>query len=147
MYSLLLHLHSLLRFFILIALLIVIVKAVMGMTNKTPFGKWDNKFSLYLLIFTHLQLIIGVILYFISPQVWFDGSTMSDKVARYWAVEHVVGMLIAVILITVARITSKRFANDHEKHKRLFIFNLIALAIVVIIIGLGDRGLFSMTVN
>ena len=70
---------------------------------------------------------------------------MSDNVARYWAVEHVFGMLLAVILITVARVTSKRFANDYEKHKRLFIFNLIALAIVIIIISMGDRGLFGVS--
>ena len=80
MYTGLLHTHSLLRYFILIALLVVIIKAVIGLMNKQPYGKWDNKFSLYLFIFTHMQLLVGLIIYFMSPFVKFGfGQTMSDK--------------------------------------------------------------------
>lgn len=145
MYQTLLLTHSLLRYFILLALLAVIIKSLIGMMNKESFGKWDNKISLYLLIFTHLQLVAGLILYFISPFVKFSGDSMSDKVARYWTVEHIFGMLIAVVLITVARVTSKRMASDQAKFKRLFVFNLIALAVIVVIVLLGDRGLLAMT--
>src|ERR671912_689251 len=108
MYTGLLHTHSLLRYFILISLVVVIIKAVIGLMNKEPYGKWDNKFSLYLFIFTHMQLLAGLILYFVSPFVKFGSTTMGDKVTRYWTVEHIVAMLIAVVLITLARTTSKR---------------------------------------
>ena len=141
MYTGLLHTHSLLRYFILIALVVVIIKAVIGLMNKQPYGKWDNKFSLYLFIFTHMQLLAGLILYFASPFVKFGSETMSDKVTRYWTVEHIFAMTIAVVLITVARATSKRMTNDTAKHKRLFIFNTIALAIIGITIYLSGRGL------
>ncbi len=147
MYHTLLLSHSLLRYFILIALVVVIVKSLMGMMNKEPFGKWDNKFSLYLLIFTHLQLVVGLILYFVSPWVKFSGETMGDKVGRYWTVEHIFGMLIAVVLITIARISLKRMTSDLAKFKRLFVFNLIALLIIVVIILLSDRGLLTMSVS
>jgi hypothetical protein len=142
MYTGLLHTHSLLRYFILLALIVVIVKAAMGLTNKQSFGKWDNKFSLYLLIFTHMQLLTGLILYFVSPFVKFGPDTMSVKETRYWTVEHLVAMLLAVVLITVARITSKRMSSDEGKHKRLFIFNLIALIIILIMIWHGGRPMF-----
>lgn len=142
MYLGLLHTHSLLRYFILLALLLVIVKAAMGLANKKPFGKWDNKFSLYLLIFTHMQLLTGVILYFVSPFVKFGPDTMSVKETRYWTVEHLVAMLLAVVLITVARISSKRIPTDEGKHKRLLIFNLIALVIILIMIWHGGRPMF-----
>src|SRR5688572_33210656 len=143
MYTGLLHTHSLLRYFILIALLVVIIKAVIGLVNKQPFGKWDNKFSLYLFIFTHMQLLVGLILYFVSPFVKFGSTTMSDKTTRYWAVEHIVGMLVAVVLITLARTTAKRMASDEAKHKRLAIFNLVTLVVILAMIWLSGRPMFN----
>lgn len=143
MYTGLLHTHSLLRYFVLIALVVVIVKAVIGLVNKQPFGKWDNKFSLYLFIFTHMQLLVGLILYFVSPFVKFGSTTMSDKTTRYWAVEHIVGMLVAVVLITLARTTAKRMASDEAKHKRLAIFNFVALVVILAMIWLSGRPMFN----
>ena len=141
MYTGLLHTHSLLRYFILIALVVVIVKAVIGLTQNQPYGKWDNKFSLYLFIFTHMQLLVGLILYFVSPFVKFGSTTMSDKGTRYWTVEHIFAMLIAVVLITLARTTSKRMADDAAKHKRMAIFNFVALVVIVAMIWLSGRPL------
>jgi hypothetical protein len=145
MYSTLLEIHSLLRYFVLLSLLVVIIQSVIGMNGNKPFGKWDNKFSLYLLIFTHLQLLVGLILYFVSPNVRFGGGVMADKMARYWTVEHIFGMLVAVTLITIARITSKRMATDQAKFKRLAIFNFVALVVIIAIVWLSGRGLLTMT--
>jgi hypothetical protein len=147
MYSILLQIHSLLRYLVLLSLVIVIIKSLLGMMNNGRFGLWDNKASLYLLIFTHLQLLAGLLLYFTSPIVRFGGGVMADKLARYWTVEHIFGMLIAVTLITMARITSKRMAADSDKFKRLLIFNLIALLVVVAVILMSGRGLLTMTTS
>ena len=141
MYTGLFHTHSLLRYFILIALVVVIIKAILGLMNKQPYGKWDNKLGLYLFIFTHMQLLIGLILYFVSPFVKFGPDTMSDQTTRYWTMEHIVMMLIAVVFITLARTTSKRMATDEGKHKRMLIFNGIALAIIVATIMMSGRQL------
>lgn len=134
MFNALVQTHSILRYLVLITLVIVIIMALIGIVSKKPFGKWDNKFSLFLLIFTHLQLVVGLVLYFVSPSVKFEAGTMKDKELRYWAVEHITAMLIAVILITVARISSKKMTTDVAKHKRLFTFNLIALIIIIVIL-------------
>ncbi|HEY9048920.1 MAG TPA: cytochrome B [Ohtaekwangia sp.] len=136
MYTGLLHTHSSLRYLVLLLLLAVIFKSLTGFTGKKPFEKLDDKLSLFLLIFTHIQLVVGLILYFVSPFVQFGAQTMSDKATRYWTVEHIFGMLIAVVLITIARATSKRMTDPVAKHKRLFIFNLIALIIIVAMIVL-----------
>lgn len=141
MYTGLLHTHSLLRYFILIALVVVILKAVIGLVNKQPYGKWDNKLGLYLFIFTHMQLLVGLILYFDSPFVKFGSDTMSDKTTRYWTVEHIFAMLIVVVIITLARTTSKRMSNDEAKHKRMAIFNFVAFAVIVAMIWLSGRPL------
>ena len=139
LYPGLLQAHSYLRYFILIFLVIVIVKSLIGFLNKQPYGKWDNKLGLYLFIFTHMQLLVGLILYFVSPFVKFGPDTMSDKATRYWTVEHIFAMLIAVALITIARTSSKRMPTDEAKHKRMLIFNFVALVEIIAIVWLSGR--------
>jgi Na+-driven multidrug efflux pump len=139
MYTGLLHTHSMLRYLVLVFLLVVIVTSLAGWLGKKPYKKLDNKLSLYLFISTHLQLLVGLILYFVSP--WVKFSEMSNRDFRYWTVEHVSMMLIAVVLITLGRTTSKKMTDDTAKHKRLFLFNLIALVIVVVAIVMSKRGL------
>jgi hypothetical protein len=146
MYTGFLHLHSALRYFVLILLIVVIARAMMGWLNSRPYVKWDNKFSLWLLIATHLQVVVGLILYFVSPFVQFNGQTMKDATTRYWTVEHVFGMIIAVALITGARSSHKKLATDAEKHKRLFILNLIALAVIVAVLIFSGRGILRSSV-
>jgi hypothetical protein len=135
--------HSTLRYFILVFLLILLFRSFQGWQQKKAFTGTDNKVSLWLFILTHSQLLIGLILYFISPLVIFDGASMKNAVARYWLVEHISMMLIAVVLITLARTTSKKMTDAVAKHKRLFIFNLIALLIIIVAIAQSGRGFFS----
>lgn len=143
MYTGLLHTHSSVRYLVLLLLIAVIVKSLLGFTGKKPFVKADNMLSLFLLIFTHIQFLAGLLLYFVSPFVKFGPDTMSDKFTRYWTVEHIFGMLIAVVLITVARSTSKRMTDDTAKHKRLFILNTVALVIIVAVILISGRPLIG----
>ena len=145
MYQGLLHLHSFTRYIVLIFLLVVIVQAWLGVTGNRPFGKANNKMSLFLLIFTHVQMLVGLVLYFVSPFVRFGDTTMSDKTTRYWTVEHIFGMLVAVVLITVARASSNKLAKDTAKHKRLLTLNSVALIIIVLTVLLGDRSLLLMS--
>ena len=139
MYPQLLVTHSYLRYFVFFLLIIVIVRSLLGLINKTTYKRIEDKIGLFLLICTHIQVVIGIILYFVSPAVQFGPDTMKNY--RYWTVEHVFGMIIAVILITVARSTAKRMTVDAAKFKRLFVFNSIALAIIVVMIIMSGRGL------
>lgn len=143
MYTGLLHTHSAIRYIVLLALLIVVIASLVGWLNRKPFTATNNKLGLILFIATHTQLLIGLILYFVSPFVKFGSTTMSDKMTRYWTVEHIFGMLAAVVLITLARTTSKRMSDDNAKHKRMFIFNFVALVVIVTIILISDRKLIG----
>lgn len=137
-------LHSITRYLVLIALLGVIIQSLVGMLQSKPYGKLENKAGLYLFIFTHTQLLLGLILYFTSPAVIFSGASMKDSVARYWLVEHSLMMLIAIVLITMARITSKKMPTDAAKHKRLFIFNTLALLLIILAISMSGRSFFGL---
>lgn len=141
MYKALLHAHSGIRYLVLLLLIVVIVKSLLGLVGKKEYTKLDNGLGLSLFIATHVQLLFGIVLYFISPFVQFSGAAMKDATTRYWLVEHGTAMLIAIVLITLARTTSKKMSNDVAKHRRLFLFNLIALAIILFSIHLSGRGI------
>jgi len=143
--QILVTLHSLNRFVLLILLLVVIVKSLIGWLNKSPFEKADDKLSLFLFISTHTQLLLGLILFFVSPIVIFSGASMKDSVARYWLVEHSTGMLIVIVIISMARIQSKKLADSSAKFKKLFTFNIAALAIILANIAMSHRGFFSVS--
>lgn len=144
MYIGLLHTHSILRYLVLILLLIVIIKSFLGFSGKSSYSKIDNALGLSLFSVTHTQLLVGLILYFNSPWVKFSGASMKDAVLRYWTSEHIVIMLIAIVFITLARVTSKKMSDGTAKHRRMFIFNLIALILILVGIAMSQRGFFSM---
>ena len=139
MYNGLLITHSYLRYIVLILLIAVIIVSLLGVLNKKPYTDGDNKLGLALFISTHLQLLLGLILYFVSPAVVFSGQAMKDSSLRYWLVEHATGMLIAIALITAARVTSKKMTDSQSKHRRMLIFNLLAFIIIVLTISASGR--------
>ena len=144
MYTGLLHTHSLLRYLVLIFLLAVIVNSFLGFSNKKTFGKMDNMLGLTLFSVTHTQFLVGVLLFFVSPFVQFNGGAMKDPSLRYWTTEHNLIMLIAITMITLARITAKKMSDDTVKHKRMLIYNSIALVLILVAIAMSKRGFFSM---
>lgn len=147
MYGTFLTLHSVVRYAVLILIIALIVKSLMGWMNKSEFTSGDNKISLFTLISAHTQALLGLILYFFaSPFVQFNSTTMATRDLRHWTVEHIFIMLIAVVLITVGRSSMKKLADGPSKHRRLFIFNLIAVILIVLGITMSGRGLFGLTI-
>jgi hypothetical protein len=131
------------RYLVLLTLIIVVIKSLSGWLGQKPYNRVDDKLGLYLFMLTHIQLLLGIVLYFMSDMVQFNEATMSNKELRYWAVEHATIMVIAITLITMARITSKKLADAVAKHKRMFIFNAIALLLILMAIMMSGRGFFS----
>lgn len=133
----LLHLHNLLRWVVLLFALLVIIRSMMGMSSNTTFTAGDRKAALFLMISTDLQLLLGLALYYLKGWVTVlsnGGDVMSNKYNRFFAVEHLAGMLIAIILIHIGYSASKKALVDRVKHKKLFWFTLIAVLIIIITI-------------
>lgn len=126
------HLHSANRYAILVLLLIVIFTSYKKWKSKQEYTNQDDKLNLITFILTHIQLLGGLILYFMGSKVIFNENTMSDRVLRFFAVEHLFGMLIAIALITIVRIKLKKISDPTAKHKKTFVFYLIALLIILI---------------
>ena len=124
------HLHSVLRWLALIAILISIVQSFQGMTGNKEFTAKNNRWSLITLISFHLQLVLGLVLYFGNG--WYTRfGEMSDAAVRFWTVEHLTAMIIAIALVTIGRARAKRTDVAKTKHKRHFWYFLIALLIVL----------------
>lgn len=134
MYTGLLHTHNLLRYVIIILLITALIKSFAGWFGKKEYTASDNKISLFLLISAHIQLIIGLVLYFVSPitkNAMSDmGAAMKDTVLRFWATEHLSAMIIGIILITLGRIMGKKGKTDGAKFRRQAIFFLLATVLI-----------------
>lgn len=131
MYTGLLHTHNLLRWLVLLTALVAVILAVAGWSGKKEWTRKDNLAGLLLTIFVDLQLVIGLILYVISPltKIAFSdfGAAMKNPVYRFFAVEHIFIMLIALVLIHVGRAKSKKAIIPAAKHKSAAIWYGIAL--------------------
>src|ERR1700679_2440541 len=124
LYTVLLTLHSILRWVILVLSVMAIVRSYAGMTAGKSFSVADKKVGLFLMISAHTTLLVGLYLWFFGPwgianiaNLGF-GEVMKDRVMRYYAVEHTTGMLIAIVLITIGRGVAKKRIPDAAKYKR-----------------------------
>lgn len=141
MYLILKHAHSGLRWILLLLLLATIVNAAMNFSARNGYQEKDRKLSLFALIFTHVQLILGIILYFISPKVQFVSGMMKDSMVRFYTVEHFSMMIIAIALITIGYSRAKKKTEPTAKFKTTFWFYLIGLVVILASIPWPFRGL------
>lgn len=127
MYEILKHAHSGLRWIVLALLVVTVISAFSKRKSGNEMKSEDKKMPLFTLIGTHIQLILGLILYFISPYVVFAAETMKDSVRRFYTVEHISLMLIAIILITVGYSKAKKAGS----WKPIFTYYLIGLLLIL----------------
>lgn len=137
MYDTTLLIHSWLRWVVLLFAIIVIFRSLQGWLGNQAFTSGDNRNATLFIAFMHLQLVIGLVLYFFLSPVGFSafdagmGAVMKNKGLRYWAVEHITTMILAVVLAQVGRTRSKRAKSSKRKHQQLAIFTIIAMVLVL----------------
>ena len=128
------HLHSGIPYIFLPLALIAVIVFWLKSINGSSFGKNDKRLALFTLILSHLQLVFGLVLYFIGPKGFIYTSVegfMKDAVMRLYAVEHISIMLIAIALITVGYSRAKRNPDSKKKFRGLAIFYSIALVLIL----------------
>ena len=135
MYPILKTVHSYWAFITLIVLILALINAFMGKSKGRDFGVKDLRISLFGLIFSHIQLLIGLILYFISP--WFEQwaelgmGVMKDPQLRLYLVEHLVTNIIAITLITMGWSMHKRQTDSSKKFLRIGLFYTLGLLLLL----------------
>ena len=123
------HLHSGWAYLVFLLLVIAIVNALIGFINKKDFTGKDFKISLFALIFTHIQLVIGLVLYLIQGR--YDGlSEMKVSAVRLLALEHPLINIIGIALITIGWSKSKKVEGT-LKFKNILIFYTLGFLLIL----------------
>lgn len=126
------HLHSGLRWVVLLLLVMAVVNAFKRWKSGESYGAKDKVLNLFSMISVHTQLLIGLILYFAGDMGVKMFKYMSDNAtARFFAVEHITMMVLAIVLITVGRKRAQAKSKDAAKHRLIFIWYVIALIIIL----------------
>lgn len=133
MYNGLVHAHSGLRWIVLILILAAIVNAARSKTSGR-YEKKDKLLNLFAMISLHIQLLVGLGLFFINAKGRIDYSEgwMAVRSARFYGMEHVLAMVVAIAIITMARSkVEKKLVGTRDKHQRIFVGYTIGLIIIL----------------
>jgi hypothetical protein len=138
MYTTFLVIHAVLRWIVLVAAVVAAGKGLVGWFGKQKWSKLDDRLGLILTIAIDGQLVVGLVLYvFLSPltaAAFRDfGAAMRDSTLRFFAVEHFLLMVVAVVLAHMGRSLSKKASGDAAKFQRAGIF--FALTLIAILAG------------
>lgn len=127
------HLHSFLAYLALAGITISFVYALFGALSGKPFSEKDRKFGLFGLIPSHIQLLVGIVLYFLSPLGFsnLSGPAMSDATSRLYALEHPMINIIAVVLITIGYSRAKKLTDSRNKFRSIYMFYGIAFILIL----------------
>lgn len=136
MYETVQVLHSYWAYLVVLILLIASVNAIIGFTGNKDFANKDLRISLFGLIFSHIQLLIGLVLYFVSPRfaLWSElgmGGIMKDGISRLYLVEHPMINILAIILITIGWSKHKKQETSKRKFGKIAIFYSLGFLLIL----------------
>ena len=137
MYEFVQKAHSGIAYLALLMLVIVVINSAIGLSSKREFILKDRTIALFGLIFAHIQLLIGLVLYFLSPMGIASISrfgmheVMKNAGLRQMAVEHPFINIIAIILITIGWSKHKKSMTASTKFKSITIFYGLGLVLIL----------------
>jgi len=126
--------HSGLAYLVLAALIIVIFWSLFGSLTGREFTEKDRKLAMVAFILSHIQLLVGLILYFVSPlgmELLSGGGAMSDSVARLTALEHPLINIVAIVLITVGYSKAKKLSDPRAKFRSIYMLYAVGLVLII----------------
>ncbi len=134
MYTGLQHLHSGVAYLAILALILVIFWMLIGSLSGREFTEKDRKIGMIGFILSHIQLLFGLILYFVSPlglTLLLSGTAMSDSVARLTALEHPLINIVAIALISVGYIRAKKMTISRARFRSIYMMYAIGLVLIL----------------
>ncbi|MBX7234631.1 MAG: hypothetical protein K1X65_09625 [Caldilineales bacterium] len=136
MYDFLLTLHSLLRWVVVIAAVLAVVRGFLGWSGKRPWSGLDDRLGLIFTISLDVQVLLGLLLYFVLSPITRAAlsnlsAAMSNDVTRFFLAEHFPLMLIAVVLAHIGRSRARKAADNQKKFRQTAIWFGIALLLIL----------------
>jgi hypothetical protein len=136
-YASALWLHSWLRWAVLLTGLVAWVRAIGGKTARRPWTPQDELWGLLLTVSVDLQFLVGLVLYFFLSPITRLGlrnfaAAMQINVARFFMIEHAIGMIAAIALVHIARVKIRKATDAERKHRLAMVLYGIALVLTII---------------
>lgn len=131
MYEFIQQAHSGWAYLVIVFLLIAVINAFIGLSSKKEFTDKDRKLALFALIFTHIQFLFGIVLYFVSPLGKAVLGQMKDPALRLTSLEHPLINIIAIILITIGWSKHNKLTTSNAKFKTFAIFYTLGLILIL----------------
>lgn len=131
------HLHNLLRWVVLLFAILSLISGLRGMSGNRIFKQGDKRTAFFFMLSMDIQVVIGLALYFMKDYYknfteGNMGEVMKNAIARFWSMEHLLGMIVALIIVHVGYAGTKGMRPDAQKFRRLFWCTLFALLIIAI---------------
>lgn len=131
MYHFIQKFHSGWAYLAILILIIVVVNSFIGKSSNKEFTAKDRKIALFALISSHIQLLVGLVLYFISPLGSAVFGQMKEASLRLTSLEHPLINIIAIVLITIGWSKHKKAATNEAKFQSIAVFYGIGLALIL----------------
>jgi len=135
MYAILLPIHSIMRWLVMISLVYALYRSYRGWFGGREYTSTDNQVRHWSATIAHVQLVVGLYMYFISPLtdyfMYHFHEAVHDREMRFFGMEHSLMMILAIVVITIASMRAKRQATDEGKFKTLAIGYTLALLIIL----------------
>jgi hypothetical protein len=138
MYPIVISLHNIVRWLVLILGVIAVLRAYIGWFGKHEWTETDRKIGSYVSIAIDIQVLLGLVLYFISPLTKAAmsnfGGAMQNHELRFFALEHVFYMFLALIFAHMGSMLPKRATDSIAKLRRAAIF--FSLTVLLVLLGI-----------
>ena|SRR6187200_2320398 len=131
MYEFIQKFHSGWAYLALLLLVVTVVNSALGFFSKKEFTAKDRKIALFGLIATHVQLLVGLILYFLSPLGFSALGEMKNAALRLTSLEHPLINIIAIVLITIGWSKHKKATDSTAKFKSIALFFGLGLLLIL----------------
>jgi len=131
MYEIIKNRHSGWAYLALLLLVIAVINSFIGLSTKKEFTEKDRKIVLFALAAIHTQLLIGFIVYFVSPLGFSAFGQMKDAALRLTSLEHPLINIIGIVLITIGWSKHKKLAASESKFKTFSIFYGLGLLLIL----------------
>lgn len=138
MYELVKYAHSYWAYLVLLALIVASINAILGFFSEKKYGQKDFRIGLFALIATHTQLLLGIIMYLVSPlkNSWssLGAGVMKDAFLRKMLVEHPFGVIVATILITIGWSLHKKQKTSKGAFGKIALFYSLGLLFILAVL-------------
>ena len=132
--DLIISLNSNLEYLALIFLVVATLNAFWGLISKRSFGIKDLRLSLFTLIFSYIQVLMGITSYFVSDyfSAWENdvGAVIRDSNLRMYLIQRPITNILAIVLITMGWSLHKKAIVNRKKYFRIAVFYAIGLLLL-----------------